>query len=220
MKTPFSAQQFFSVFESYNTAVFPIQIVILTGGLAALILLFSGNRYRHYLLGGILALLWIWTGFIYFLNFFTVIGQAGFVFGILFLLEGIFLLHVTLRHGIKINYSNSMNDKLAVFFILFGLIIYPLIEVLKGIELARIIILGLPCPTTIFTIGLLMLNNDKSTWYLMIIPTLWSLIGITAAVNFKITQDFMMIVAAVAGYICLWNKNKAINKSGGLPFPG
>ena len=59
------------------------------------------------------------------------------------------------------------------------------------------IALGLPCPSAILTFGFLMLVSNKFPKYLLIIPTLWAVIGLSAAINFGVYQDFMLIVAAI-----------------------
>jgi hypothetical protein len=103
---------------------------------------------------------------------------------------------------------NSANNKLAfsfkpeakvyfgVFFAIFGLIIYPVAGLFIHGTSAPVISLGLPCPTTIFTLGFFMLANSKFPKYLLIIPSLWAVIGLSAAINFGVYQDFMILIAA------------------------
>jgi hypothetical protein len=56
-----------------------------------------------------------------------------------------------------------------------------------------------PCPVTIFTFGIFLWANSKIPLYLIVIPFLWSLIGISAAINFKIVEDYGLVVAGVTG---------------------
>jgi hypothetical protein len=39
MKTPFTIEQFFRVFENYNSSVFPMQLIFIVFGVAAIILI-------------------------------------------------------------------------------------------------------------------------------------------------------------------------------------
>ena len=50
-----------------------------------------------------------------------------------------------------------------------------------------------PCPTTIFTLGLLLLSN--ASWRLFVIPLVWSAIGGSAAVLLAVPQDYGLILA-------------------------
>ena len=48
---------------------------------------------------------------------------------------------------------------------------------------------GLPCPTTIFTLGLLLWKRDKMPAWLFLIPLLWSAIGFSAALVLGMKED-------------------------------
>jgi hypothetical protein len=74
---------------------------------------------------------------------------------------------------------------------------------------------GLPCPTTILTFGILLLSDKKFSKYLLIIPSLWAIIGITAVMRLGVYQDSMMLIAAIIADVWLI-KSKAVpdEKSG------
>jgi hypothetical protein len=54
-----------------------------------------------------------------------------------------------------------------------------------------------PCPTTIFTIGLLMLVQGRKMLALAIIPSLWSMVGFAAAIELGIWEDLGLPIAAL-----------------------
>jgi hypothetical protein len=69
--------------------------------------------------------------------------------------------------------------------------------------------MGLPCPSTIFTFGLFMLTNNKFPKSLLIIPSLWAIVGLSAAINIGVFQDLMILIAAItADIILIRRKNK------------
>jgi len=210
MKTPFTADQFFEVFFNYNASVFPAQLLILFFGIAALLLLHSTGRNKQRLIFAILALLWFWTGIVYHFLFFTEINQAAWVFGSLFIIQGLLFTWKAVRPGrIMITYSGLMADKTGYFLLLFGLLLYPSIGLITHPGLNSIISLGLPCPTTIFTFGVLVLGRSKMPSYLLIIPILWSLVGTTAAINFGVIQDYMLLLSAIiTAYYFFFKKHK------------
>jgi hypothetical protein len=209
MKLPFTSEQFFHVFENYNQKVFPAQIGILIIGFIALFLLHSRLPRRHRLLGNILGFLWIWMGLIYHLWFFTPINKAAYLFGALFILQGgLFIVHANLKKNMEFRFTGSGMHYIAYLFIFYGLLLYPFIGFSQQQLADRTISLGLPCPTTIFTFGLLMLTGRKIPLYLLIIPGLWSVVGLSATINFGIFQDFMLIVVAVTAIIYLISKNR------------
>jgi len=72
----------------------------------------------------------------------------------------------------------------------------------------------LPCPTTIFTFGVLLFANKKVPPHLLFIPLLWSVIGFTAALNLTIYEDIGLLVAGLITLILLLfsNRNFSIEK--------
>jgi hypothetical protein len=74
---------------------------------------------------------------------------------------------------------------------------------------------GLPCPTTIFTFGILLFINKKISLLTIIIPLLWSIIGFGAALKLTIYEDYGLLIAGVLGSILLIvnNKKYSVNKT-------
>jgi len=209
MKTPFTTEQFFSVFETYNSNVFPAQIIILLLGLFILYITLFSRFEKNTLIGSMLGLFWIWMGAVYHIIFFSSINPPAFVFGTLFILQGIFFLVETLiRKKLVFSYLRGTRGYLAVILILFGLIVYPLISYFLGGAISKTISFGLPCPTTIATFGFLMLASKKISKYLLIIPSLWAIIGTTAALQFGVYQDFLLIISAIIANIYILQNQK------------
>jgi len=198
MKTPFTQDQFFGVFEHYNQTIFPGQLIILLLGLAALVFLHSRIPLKNKILGVILSLLWIWTGLVYHIAFFSGINSIAKVFGGIFILQGLVILSEMYRTRLEFVFNPDIKSYLGYFFILFGLLIYPAISFFMEGSFIRTISLGLPCPTTIFTLGFFMFTGASFKRYLLIIPTLWAIVGISAAMHFGVYQDLMILVAALA----------------------
>ena len=96
MKLPFTTEQFFDVIEKYNLTMFPFQLIILLLGIVCLFLLHTKLPAKDKLIGIYLGVLWIWIGVAYHLVFFTVINKAAFLFGGIFILQGLFILFSTL----------------------------------------------------------------------------------------------------------------------------
>lgn len=201
---PFSTEQFFSIFENYNTTVFPLQWIFLFLGFTALFFATSKKPVKNNIIGSILVVTWIWTGIVYHIIFFASINPAAIAFGGLFILQGIFLyIETFVRKNLVFNYSGSVKDNLALFFLLFGLVIYPVISFYFEGSIIRTISFGLPCPTTIVTFGFLLLTDRKFSGYLLFIPSVWAIIGTAAAINFGVYQDYVMIFSAIVTNICL-----------------
>jgi hypothetical protein len=102
--------------------------------------------------------------------------------------------------------ENNVRSTIGHFLADFGLVIYPVIGYLIHHNLSQIISLGLPCPTTIFTLGFFMMARGKFPRYLLVIPAIWALIGTFAALKLGVYQDLMLPVSAVAAIILIKKK--------------
>jgi hypothetical protein len=97
-------------------------------------------------------------------------------------------------------------------FVVFAMLLYPLIGSALGHHYPRTPMFGVaPCPLTIFTFGLFLFVRTKIAWYLYLIPLLWSLIGMSAAISLKVPQDYALVVSGVIGstFIVLQNRQLA-----------
>lgn len=68
-----------------------MQIFLFFLGLLLLFLVASKIKRKNNYIGVILGLLWIWTGLIYHIIYFTEINKVALVFGSVFILEGILI---------------------------------------------------------------------------------------------------------------------------------
>lgn len=198
METPFTQEQFFALFEKYNSGIFPLQLFILLAGMVAFLIQLKriGNSDR--IIGIIVGSLWLWTGIVYHILYFSEINAAAPIFGSLFIFQGLLILYFSVIHPrLAFDCPNKPVRWTAYFFILFGLIIYPVIGYILEGSFKTVISLGLPCPTTILTFGFFMLASRKFPKYLLVIPTLWAILGLVPALQFGVYQDFMLIISAL-----------------------
>ncbi|SFN80150.1 DUF6064 family protein [Salegentibacter flavus] len=209
MKIPFTTEQFFEIIEKYNLAVFPVQLIILLLGILSVIILHSNINSKNKLIGGFLGVLWIWIGIAYHFTFFTEINKAAYVFGGFFVLQGlIFLIETFSRKKLEFEFNGKITDYIAYFFIVFAIVIYPVLIYFLENSLEKIITLGLPCPSTILTFGFLMLTKPKLSKYIVTIPVLWTIVGTSAAFNFGVYPDYIMALSALTAFIYLVTRKK------------
>jgi hypothetical protein len=210
MNIPFTTEQFFEVIVNYNRSVFPAQVLLFLGGLLSVLMIHSGkSAHRNRIIGGFLGFLWIWTGITYHLMFFTTINKAAYGFGILYIIQGLLFLYETFfRKKLEFEFQPQLRDFLAYFFILFGLVIYPILIYSMELSLEGTISLGLPCPSTILTFGFLLLTTTSLSKYLLTIPVLWAIIGTSAAFNFGVYPDYLLIISAVIAVFYLVRRKR------------
>ncbi len=192
---PFTQDQFRAVFVSYNTAIWPIQIgAYLLGGIA-LALLFGKSHGADRAIAGILAAMWLWTGLAYHALFFHPINQAAYLFAALFIFQGGYLIYAGVYHDqIRFSPGRGLATWAGCLFIIYAAILYPLIGLSTGHVYPEIPMFGVtPCPVTIFTFGLLLLTAPPVSGWLLVIPSVWSLIGGSAAILLHVPQDWLLL---------------------------
>jgi hypothetical protein len=199
MSLPFTQAQFFEVFRQYNDAVWPLQVVFLLFGIAAVALALSKPGRAGRASSLFLALLWSWTGIVYHLTYFAPINPAAQAFGALFLAGAALFLWEGVIHGrLQFGAPHGGRGALALALAGYALVIYPFIGLASGRHAVELATLGLPCPTTIFTVALIGLAQPPLPRSVVIAPLLWSLIGLSAAWLLGVYEDLGLLVAAVA----------------------
>ncbi|NLF32830.1 MAG: hypothetical protein GX591_18325 [Planctomycetes bacterium] len=214
MRLPFTVEQFFDVFEAYNRAIWPAQVLAYVLGLAAIVLASGDTARRGRAVAGILALSWIWMGAAYHLGHFRAINPAATVFGVLFLLQGlVFIGAGCILAKLRFRFAVRPIPIIGAAFILYAMVLYPLLGRLAGHIYPRSPVFGVaPCPAAIFTFGLLLWATRPVPWYVPVVPVLWSLIGLSAAIHLRVPQDYGLGVAGVFGIALLVVRNRMLKQ--------
>ena len=104
-----------------------------------------------------------------------------------------------------------------------GLIVYaltyPAINALDHRSLLRIPTFGLPCPTTIFTAGVLMLATPRC-WSLSVVPVIWAAIGGSATFLLGVYADAALPIAGIALAIFSVRRATPEQRRAGRAVPG
>ncbi len=211
MKPPFSLEQFLHVFRNYNLAVYPMQIVLYLLSGIAVYLVFKPNPKSDKIINLILSFLWFWMAIVYHIIFFTAINKAAYIFGGLFIIQGmLFLIFGAFQNKVSFHFKNDKYAITGITLILFATIVYPVLGYFFGHIYPSSPTFGLPCPTTIFTFGFLLLNTNKCPITILIIPFIWSVIGFLAAFQFGILEDTGLIVASLLSVFLLMYRNRIL----------
>jgi hypothetical protein len=211
---PFTIDQFFGVFEQYNQAIWPIHIVAYMLGLAAIILTVKKMRYSDQAISVILACFWAWMGIVYHLMYFSTINGAALGFGVLFIIQAIvWLLFGVIRPKLAFQLDTNPYVLTGILLIVYAMLVYPVLGTLLGHGYPRSPSFGVaPCPTTIFSFGLLLLTNAKVPKSVLVIPFLWSLLGFTASFLLGVREDSGLVVAGVLSVgLLLWRDRTTLH---------
>ena len=210
MELPFTTEQFLEVFKTYNTAIWPAQVVAyLLGGLA-IYLAYRPSARNDRIISLILASSWLLMGALYHLAFFTSINTAAYGFGVIFIIQGLLFLGAGVwKDRLKFRLKWDAYGITGTILIIYAMLIYPLIGTQVGHGYPYAPMFGVaPCPATIFTFGMLLWTTQKIPWWILVIPGLWSVIGFSAAIELGVLEDIGLLIAGVLAISMLWTRGR------------
>jgi hypothetical protein len=199
IKLPFTIEEFLAVFQAYNQAIEPWQLVAYLLGIVTLVAGIKSGKHTATIILVILAVFWGWTGLVYHILFFSEINPAAYVFGGFFILHAILIVYFAVRSD-EIRFSMTLTPPgiVGAIFIVYAMLIYPILNYSLGHGYPAMPVFGVtPCPLTIFTFGVFLFANKTIPWYLIVIPFIWSLIGLSAAIQLQVYEDLGLVVAAL-----------------------
>lgn len=195
------------MFADYNRAIWPGQLVLYALGVGLVLLAYRGRAgaSRWVALG--LAALWAWAGAVYHLGFFRTINPTAVAFGAAFLAQAMLLVAWGLRARApafgRVQGTPGWLGGVLLGYALFG---YPLLGWALGHRYPASPTFGVPCPTTIATLGLLVWVRPSPPWWVFPVPLAWAGVGTTAALSLGMREDLGLLGAGAATAAWLWHR--------------
>ena len=200
MALPFTVEEFYGVFRDYNTAVWPAQWFLVALAIAALAAVLSPRPWSGVAVSAFLGVLWAWIALAYHLAFFAHISPAAYAFAALSAAgAAVFVWQGVVRRRLTFRWASGPKAMAGVTLIVFALVVYPVWSAYAGHPYPATPTFGLPCPTTLFTIGLLCFAVPPTPRSPLFVPLLWCLVGAQAAFLLGVQPDLGLIAAAVVG---------------------
>ena len=197
MRLPFTPDEFFDVFRRYNEATWPAPILLPLVGVVCIGLLLSHRKVARRAVVAVLGGLWAWMGIAYYLSFFLPLNPAALLFAALSLAQAAMLFFASVD---ALDVDTPLRDlDRFVGGVMMGvaLVLYPALSYLVGHQYPAAPTFGLPCPTTIFTLGVLAWLHEELSWRYAIIPLVWTAISVTAALRWGMVEDLLLPLAAI-----------------------
>jgi hypothetical protein len=193
-----NAEHFFQRMAEYNNAIWPAQIISYV--LAIIIIINSVKQWKvsNEINTTILAML-----------FFSKFQTQYYVWGILWILQGIFFIIIGFKNKFDYKIQKNWYSYAGILFILYALVVYPLIGSFVGHGFPRGPIFGVaPCPVCVFTFGVLLFVDKKVPISVLLFPLLWAILSIYPIIMMGIIADVGEIVVAVIGFTLIVIRNR------------
>jgi hypothetical protein len=197
----FSSRTYNRLFEIYNAAIWPAQIVAIGLGVAILVLLLRAPdaRVRTRAIAAILAACWLWVAIAFHANRYATINWAAVYFAWAFGFEAALWTWIALLGG-RLSFDRPIENagRAGLGIFLFALAIFPLATPLFGRGWKAAGIFGVaPDPTVLATLGLLLVARGRARAWLMVIPVIWCVISGLTLLAMK-SPDAWILALAVA----------------------
>ncbi len=198
MTLPFTHEQFFDVLAAYNRSLWPFVLALwIASGFACAWLMSASGRSHARWISGLLVVHWAWSAIAYHAAFFTRINPAAWLFAVLFLAQAaLFVWFGVMKRNLSFESSRTAWTRVGWFLMLYALL-YPVITIVEHGSVVRAPTFAVPCPTTIFTAGLLLLAPSRPR-SLTIVPIIWSVVGGSAAFLLGVSADYALPVAGAS----------------------
>jgi len=195
---PFTVEDLLGVFETYNLAIWPMQVVAYLLGAAAVLLVVRKTDLSRRIIVGVLSFLWLFSsGF--FIFALIEIYRPAYVFGAAFIVQAAIFFACVVRPHLSFAFGRNAYTVVGLLFIAFATVGYPVMGYFIGHRYPQSPPFGLtPCPLSVFTFGLLLLTDSKVPKWILAIPFLYAIGGILP-VSIGVIEDLVMIVAGVVG---------------------
>jgi hypothetical protein len=200
-----AVERFFALFAEANQAIWPMQIVWYTLAVVVVILAIRSIGASSRLISALLAAYYVWIGVVFFWMFQSRIDDGAGIHGAMYVLGGILLLVAgVVRRDLTFRPGWNALSVVGGLFITYALVLYPILGLAAGHIFPAAPAFGIaPCPTTIFTFGLLLWTRKPTPSYVLLIPLLWSLIAAPSAIGMGVYEDILMPVASVVGSVLI-----------------
>jgi hypothetical protein len=198
MRIPFTVEAFLAVFARFNEAIWPAQLAAWGLGLLVLWLALRGGGRADAAIPWLLAGAWAFVGGAYHLLFLAQVNPAARGFAAAFLVEAALLAWAGHRRRLSFGPVQTPRAAVGWLVVAYALVLYPLLGAAAGHLYPAAPAFGVtPCPTTIFTLGVLLLARGTVPWWLLVVPVLWAAVGTSAALQLGMHEDLGLPVAAL-----------------------
>ncbi|HET7233699.1 MAG TPA: DUF6064 family protein [Longimicrobium sp.] len=215
MGIPFTAAEFLRVFARYNQAVWPAQVVFIAAAVLALFLAArpAAAPAPGRIVAAVMALFWVWMGAVYHALFFAPVNPAARLFAVVFIAQGVALAGWAAWGAPSFRLRADTAGIAGAAIIVYALAVYPLLGYVAGHRYPAAPTFGLPCPTTLFTLGVL-LWAERPPRHLLAVPAAWAVAATGAALSLGMTEDLGLIAAAAVAVPLAWGGKRGVSGRG------
>jgi hypothetical protein len=205
-------QQFFAMFAQANTAVWPTQVAWYILAIAAMALAIRPFPGSSRLIAGFLSVYYLWVAIVFFAIYYTPLNDHSPAYAAMFALGGaLFLLAGVVLQDLEFQAKWDLLGVVGGMIMLYALA-YPLIDALTGHYFPAAPVFGVaPCPSAIFTAGLLLWTRPGMPMYVLVVPLVWLMAQTpAAALAMSVVADVARVpIGVLTTGLLVWREYRA-----------
>ena len=203
----FSPRTYYRLFELYNAAIWPAQLIAFAAGLALLALPWLGGRHRGRVAAAILALCWAWVAWGFLYQRYQTINWAAVWIAAAFGVQAVLLAAAVATDRLAPQRPQDLRSGAGYALLAWAVLLQPLLAPLLGRSWRQAELFGTtPDPTVVATLGILLLIRPQVwpvTAALLPIPLLWCAFGGATLWAMRAPDAPVMPAAAVLALLLL-----------------
>ena len=202
----FSARTYYRLFVLYNADIWPLQILALGLGFAALAFSLGRSGWNGRAIAAILAACWLFVAWAYLFTRYDTINWIARYVAVGFAFEAALLIWTGIIRD-RLHPCSDTAARAGRGIVLFALALQPLIgPLLLGRPWTQVELFGVaPDPTVVATLGFLLVA--RAHWALFVIPLIWcALSGLTLWAMEAPDAVVMLTVGALVVVLAVWRK--------------
>jgi len=209
----FTIDEILLIFESYNLAIWPLQIISYILGLLAVFFAIKQTKYSMRIVLAILSSYWLWTGIVFCLIYWAPSYIYAYGFGVLCIIQGLLFLISAFKPNLSDCPRTNLHSTVGFLFVIYAMAGYPVFGYFLGHIYPKFLPFGLvPCPTAVFTFGLFLLINKKFPRYYVIVPFIVAIVSLLAIYK-GVYEDIGLFLAGLIGTFLILKRDKRIARN-------
>lgn len=201
---------FWNTIAEYNTATWPLQILLILFAIAVPCLLVRRPSRRSIIFAKVyLIVLYAWVALVYYAFY-----CAERSYSVLLCIYWGILAIAWIKDLLQNDTHFAMRNKFKPFgfFVILLPLAYPFASILRGLSFPYITTPVMPCTVAIYTIGLLLLFASRVNIFIVLLLLNWAMVGVTKTWFFGIPEDFILVLTAIPALYIFFREYFALDQ--------
>lgn len=183
-------ETFWKTIELYNMTTWPLQILMIAAGFAAVMnLAFNRKEWSGTVMKAYLVILYLWIAIVYYQIFCSEREHSNLMSAFWMILAVSWIWDMAKGNTV---FTQRRKYRILSTVLMLVPFLYPAMSVARGLEFPGMTTPVMPCTAVVFTIGVLLMFSEKANLFIVLMLCHWTVIGLSKAIYYDMTEDYLM----------------------------